>query len=329
MASVCGSFALAWERRSTGCPRRAAVSASASSSSPTAPVPRCSILTFIVSVRGWGVAPAAAGAGGRRCIDGPASVLVHAGARQGGEPADGAQVHQLHAPRGQRFRQPSVLRVDLAQPPREGVAAGGGEEVVVRQVHADQADAGGAHVRGEAHRHVRRVLRVVQRVVRVRLGAPVPAQAEADDARAHAPQLELREQRSRAGLLHVPEAVVTELPARVHHHQVGGVEQPPHVVDADGDVALRVRQRPRRGAAAADHDGLARVGVPVRREAPGRGAGWAGGACHEGCMAVGRRGCAGEDRAKADHPLRQDALPMVAASNKKACGSVGTCGAAG
>src|SRR5690606_31322921 len=75
----------------------------------------------------------------------------------------------------------------------------------------------------------------------------------------HRSQVQLREQGLGPRPLHVPEAVGLELGTRIHHHEVGRVEQAADVVDADGDEAGSGPQRGKRGAAAADQDVLASV----------------------------------------------------------------------
>jgi hypothetical protein len=196
-------------------------------------------------------------------IDGPA--------RQRGQSTGRAEIDQLDTLLCQRRRQASVLSVDLAQPRRERMAAGGPEKMIVGEIHADQADPACAHVRGQTDRDIRRILGVVQHLARMRVGAAVLTQTETYLRWPGRAEFELREQHARVGALDECVAIALELLARVEHDQIGRVEQSTDVVDANKHRLLRPREIQQRRPAAADDDVGAGVAAAVVAQARGGG----------------------------------------------------------
>ena len=194
--------------------------------------------------------------------------LRQPGARQRREPARRAQVHELDAVGAAGLGERAVLAVDPHELPGESVAPGRAEKMAVVEVHADQPDARRAQVARQVHRHVRRVVRVVQAARIAALGAGAPAEPEAHRARMI--ELELREHRLRQRSLHVRIAVGRELAALVDHDEVVRREEPAHIVDADRQDAVWTLQLPQRVAAAAHDDGRAAVAIAVLLEAIGQ-----------------------------------------------------------
>jgi hypothetical protein len=189
---------------------------------------------------------------------------------QHGEPTRRAQVDELHAVGAASRGERRVVTLDLRQLAGQRMATRCGEEVVIAEIHADEADSLGAKMPRQVYRDVGRVVRIVQLVALAALGAAAPAEPKAHDARLR--QFELRELREHGSSLRALDfriAIAIELAALVEDHEVVGREAAADVVDADRQPALGLLEQRKRAAAAADEHARAAVPVAVQREAIG------------------------------------------------------------
>jgi hypothetical protein len=62
----------------------------------------------------------------------------------------------------QHLDEASILRIDGSQLSDERVSSRLSKEMMVRKIHADEADVSGSHLNGQAQGDLRQVLRVMQ-----------------------------------------------------------------------------------------------------------------------------------------------------------------------
>jgi hypothetical protein len=73
-----------------------------------------------------------------------------------------AETENLHALHPQRLDEAAILRINGRQLSDERVSSRLSKEMMVCKIHADEADARGSHLNGQAQGDLRRVLRVMQ-----------------------------------------------------------------------------------------------------------------------------------------------------------------------
>ncbi|HVE72496.1 MAG TPA: hypothetical protein VNI54_14120 [Thermoanaerobaculia bacterium] len=105
--------------------------------------------------------------------------------------------------------------------------------------------------------YVRRVARVRQSTGVGGFDAAALAEAEGDDVLMRKVELQLREDRARPAFFNESVAVAAELMRTIYDHQVVGLEETAHVVDADRAEALRPDELRERAPAAADDERFA------------------------------------------------------------------------